>query len=564
MSSGASRSDRPSPPWLTALLSDTSPAPRLYAWTVANLPPASADAGGRDSNTDGTAGPAQQDFSAASDLDTSAPIPADDDAPPAPPPSTAARRPHIYLLGAGNIGRLLASSLVRNDRVGVSSTSPPQPPPRVTLVVHRRALLEQWAAVPGVEMERRGRRERTVAGLDVEWWTEERPRAGPVREVASSREEDEVVVGGEGTAGQEAAAAGPSDAMHPPGGGTIQHLVVATKAGAALGQVDRVRRYLGPASTVAFAMNGISRLWPPHGADYVAARWPGWGRREKNRSLAGRQEEEDGSLQAGGGEAGQVSASGPPAAFLAVVTTNGVRGTGRPFSSVHASEADLAVGPVLLTGAATAQSSSSSSSYLTEQLATAPHLGGRVVARPELFVLQLEKLVVNASINPVTAVVRCRNSALFPLPRAEFEERLSRSEPAAAVMDLLIREASDVLQALVRHESTREILHGFETGGTSQTQGQGSLEERFSFPALRKLVYNVGYKVWDNDTSMLQDVRAGRPTEIRDFNGWIVETAQYLDENLDVTNNQTMIRLVENSTVLERHQLGKYFPTIRQ
>lgn len=58
---------------------------------------------------------------------------------------------------------------------------------------------------------------------------------------------------------------------------------------------------------------------------------------------------------------------------------------------------------------------------------------------------------------------------------------------------------------------------------------------------------------------MLQDVRTGRSTEIRDFNGWIVETAAFLDKDLDVTGHQTMVDLVEAGATLDKDQLGSYF-----
>jgi 2-dehydropantoate 2-reductase len=73
------------------------------------------------------------------------------------------------------------------------------------------------------------------------------------------------------------------------------------------------------------------------------------------------------------------------------------------------------------------------------------------------------------------------------------------------------------------------------------------------------MIYQVGHKVRDNTSSMLQDVRAGRSTEIRDFNGWLVEMAAFLDPELDVTCHGKLVELVEAGRTLDVDQLGDYF-----
>lgn len=50
---------------------------------------------------------------------------------------------------------------------------------------------------------------------------------------------------------------------------------------------------------------------------------------------------------------------------------------------------------------------------------------------------------------------------------------------------------------------------------------------------------------------MLQDVRAGRTTEIRAFNGWLVETAALLDPNLRLLTHENLIVSVETGTRLK-------------
>lgn len=213
------------------------------------------------------------------------------------------------------------------------------------------------------------------------------------------------------------------------GGDALRNLVIATKAPATLPEADRLRRYLDGRSAVAFSQNGVCRLWPPHGPAYVAARYP--------------------------------SASASPAAaapaFLACVTSHALYSLG-PFRSVHAATGDLYVGPVLPAAAA----------YLTRQLAEAPALGARAVSAADLWLLQLDKLALNACVNPLTALLRCPNGGLFAGPD---------DGPVARVMDRLVAQASRVLQALVaRDAATLAPEH----------RGRPPLADRFAAPRRRR------------------------------------------------------------------------------
>ncbi|KAL6695084.1 ketopantoate reductase PanE/ApbA C terminal domain-containing protein [Trichoderma pleuroticola] len=429
------------PAWLKTLLDNKSPAPKLYAWSPENV----------DSSTNGN-GNGTSTQSNADDLD---------------------RR--IFILGVGNLGRLYASCL---------SMQSPRPP--ITLVVHRKELLSQWIQSPGLEITRLGKLYSGKDEFQIEWWTDEAPTQGPVREVAQASK--------------------------------IRNLLVATKAAAAMPEADKLRRYLDSGSSVAFLQNGMSKLWPPHGQEYISRRYP--------------------------------DNDGPN--ILACVTNHGVLSEG-PFKSLHASPADTAIGPVLLNNYA--QPLAPSVPYLTEIIATAPDLNARSITRAELWVSQLQKLVVNSSINPLTAVLRCKNGALFEDPNGVI----------AKVLDRLLGESSAVLQTLINHSSTTEILA--DSTGTNAKSLDVLREEltlRFSHDQLRTMLYKIGHIVRDNTSSMLQDARAGKPTEIRDFNGWLVETADFLGTNssgqqrdLDVSCHQALIALVESGAVLDEAELGK-------
>lgn len=421
-SQSAAMASRDRPQWLQKILNDSASPPRPYAWTLDNL------------NWKG-------DSSSAQIRQTS-----------------AHRDPghRIYILGLGNLGRLYATCLSQLSN-----------PPPITLVVHRRNLLEHWASEPGIEMTRHGHLER-LSNFDIEWWTDEKPSVGPVREVAM--------------------------------GAQIRNLIVATKAPDAMSEVDRLRRYLASSSNVLFVQNGINRLWPPQGAVYTAHRYPG----------------------------------GNHPNFLHGVTMHGVFSEG-PFKSVHAALADVVVGPVLPSEKHTA-----AAAYLTRLVTTAPYLAGRAVSGSELWILQLEKLVVNVIVNPLTAILRVRNGELFTESDGE----------VVKVMDQLLRETSGVLQALVQHDSARGILQDSE-------MPIDDLTRRLSTSTLRDMLWRLGEKVKFNKSSMLQDVEAGKQTEIREFNGWLVETAGLLDPGLDVRSHKLLMELVGRGTRLDKAELGR-------
>ncbi|CRJ91620.1 hypothetical protein BN1708_009355 [Verticillium longisporum] len=431
----ARRMASPNPPWLQSVFDDCTAAPKLFAWTPANI----------SSRTQALS----QTRASGSQV-----------------PTASEKTRRIFVLGVGNLGVLFATSLAKLA---------PRPP--ITLVVHRKELLEQWASDPSLKISRNGVSER-MTGFDIEWWTDQKPDHGVVKHVAD--------------------------------GGAIPNLVVTTKASAALPEIDRLRRYLDEDSVVAFAQNGMCKLWPPHGHAYNSHRY----------------------------------ASRPPPSWLACVTTHGVTSRGR-YTSEHASVADLKIGSVL-----SGPRGGPSSTYLAEQLARAPFLHGQQVLRADLWTLQLEKLVVNCIINPLTALLRCKNGYLFEKPEG----------PLMRLIDVLLAEASAVLQQVIQHPSSDAILD--DAQNTTSVNDRQMLLERFSQTQLKQMLLVVGHKVRDNTSSMLQDVRAGRQTEIQDFNGWLVDMAAFLDPGLDTSNHELLIELVENGVDVDETSIESHFPVL--
>ncbi|KAI0200464.1 ketoisovalerate reductase [Astrocystis sublimbata] len=430
--------------WLRRITEDGSKPPKLYAWKPEDL----------SVRREAEAKPAEASLEGPDTSNRE---------------SESCRR--IYVLGVGNIGRLYAMCLSK------IANGPP-----ITLVVHRRELLEHWVAEPGIQLTRHGQVHRN-AGFDIEWWTD----------------------------------AAPPGRNHMAEVATIGNLIVATKASDALPQVDRVRRYLDNKSTVAFVQNGMCKLWPPLGPSYVRARFP----------------------------------HGTSPTWIACVTTHGVTSKG-PFRSIHASPANALVGPVMARSGADCREQTM---YLMRQIASAPDLNAREVSKKELWVAQLEKIVVNAILNPLTAVLRCKNGVIF---------EVQDDDEMPTVIDKLLSEASETLSMLIRGPSSQDILlsHSSNQAEPPNHAVDESLEvireqllERFSFPRLRSMVYGVGAKVGANTSSMLQDMLAGKSTEIDDVNGWLLETAHLLNEGLRLPTHERLVSLVKSKVALNRAEL---------
>jgi 2-dehydropantoate 2-reductase len=120
-----------------------------------------------------------------------------------------------------------------------------------------------------------------------------------------------------------------------------------------------------------------------------------------------------------------------------------------------------------------------------------------------------EKLAVNAGINAVTALARVENGALVG------EDPLVEGEDAARIA----REAAR------------------ETARVARTEGV-----RLANRQVRAAVRRVASSTAANRSSMLQDVEAGRRTEIDALNGAVVERAA--EHGIETPTNRTLTRLV--------------------
>jgi 2-dehydropantoate 2-reductase len=204
--------------------------------------------------------------------------------------------------------------------------------------------------------------------------------------------------------------------------------------------------------------------------------------------------------------------------YWAGICSAGVYST-EPFTIVHAGRGPLMVG--LVEGSS---GRASTQNGMIHRLSQAGVLETTVLTSSKIKEAQLQKLVVNAVINPLTVIFRCQNGQLLDSPT-----RITH-------MKLLINETGPIV---------RELL---------QTPC-----DLFSDQNLVDLVLTVAHKTGANTSSMLQDVQADRRTEIDYINGYVV--AQGTKLGLPCTHNETLVRLVKEQQGIQDQDVAGLFPT---
>ncbi|KAK6354924.1 hypothetical protein TWF696_004053 [Orbilia brochopaga] len=355
--------------------------------------------------------------------------------------------PRIHIIGTGNVGCLVAHSLrtLRN-------------PPPITLIFHRQDVKNTFRRRGNRIRVERDRVASIVTGFEwqvmdsLEYWMPQR--------------------------------------MHP-----IRSLIVTTKAHQAVPALEKIKDRLNRDSTIMLMQNGMGVL------------------DEINTRVFPNPEER-------------------PNVVLAI-NSHGVHSS-RPFSIVHAGygKIDMGVVPRTLSPPKPRESKDATTSLTThpaitttptstttttsplpstllqdppdpatlpettreliETLISCYDLSYGLVSYPEILAVQLEKLAVNAVINPLSVMFNCYNGQLL------YNYHISR------MMRLTLFEISKVIAAM------------------PELDGIPSREIRFSPERLERVVIGIAKRTAVNISSMLQDVRAGKPTEVEYINGYVV------------------------------------------
>ncbi|RUS27198.1 ketopantoate reductase PanE/ApbA C terminal-domain-containing protein [Jimgerdemannia flammicorona] len=125
----------------------------------------------------------------------------------------------------------------------------------------------------------------------------------------------------------------------------------------------------------------------------------------------------------------------------------------------------------------------------------------------------LEKLVINCCINPVTALLRCRNGDLMD------------QDQGTQLIQHVCDEAAEVIRA------------------SSLVSDRHVIATRFTSDALQRIVEQVCQNTSRNESSMLQDVRARRITEVDYMNGYLSRIGKRL--GIPTPANDILIALVK-------------------
>lgn len=163
--------------------------------------------------------------------------------------------------------------------------------------------------------------------------------------------------------------------------------------------------------------------------------------------------------------------------------------------------------------------------YLLTSLISSLDLAATHVSPQEVLAQQLERLAVNAVINPLTVVFDCQNGALLHNPHA------------TKVIKLLLYEISRVICAL------------------PELQQLPTKDVRFSVENLYAMVVKVARYTGEKTSDMLQEIRKGIPTEIDYVNGWVVRRGQELGIRSTVNFMvQAMVKAKEKMMSVQRER----------
>lgn len=187
------------------------------------------------------------------------------------------------------------------------------------------------------------------------------------------------------------------------------------------------------------------------------------------------------------------------------ILSHGVHNTRFPWEYNHAGQGTLRM--TALNG---------ESSTMTQVL-EATNLNTQVLPSPEFLLAQLEKLVVNAVINPLTAIYGCRNGTLLEI----FSERF---------INHIVNESCIILR---KHFGVV----------TADDHTQGLMADITLDPGrVTRVVYEVAELTGANKSSMLVDLETRTGNELHYINGYLVKKAK--EYGVSSSRNKTLVEMV--------------------
>jgi 2-dehydropantoate 2-reductase len=401
----------------------------------------------------------------------------------------------IYILGSGNIGKLVAHSIA-----GIFN------PPEITLLLHSLPTLRAWLD--------EGRAIKIITHGVADTRTQFSVEAYDP-EVRRSEEGNETMVDGELSEQYTSREdyippAGNSDydrldnyhqlrrevGLERDSEETIYNLIVSTKAVNTIAALGPLRHRLTRSSTILFLQNGMGVV-----EEVCEKLFP--------------------------------DAETRPTLMMGIIS-HGVYSQSS-FTAVHAGFGTTAIGilpryPRHIRKILGKEDDawSPSARYMLRTLTRTPVLAAVGFSQIDLQLQQLEKLAINAVINPLTVLLNCRNGDLL------FNFATTRT------IRLLLAEISLVIRNL------------------PELEGVPNIDTRFSPNRLETIVVGVASKTSSNISSMLQDVRRGKETEVEYINGYIVRRGEEL--GIKCVMNYMLVQLVKARQMLLSTRAQEYVP----
>ena len=223
--------------------------------------------------------------------------------------------------------------------------------------------------------------------------------------------------------------------------------------------------------------------------------------------------------------------------YIAGVVSHGLYSKG-PFSAVHAGEGTIALGvlPRMPIGESIKPEApkqlSPSSRYLMRTMTRTAVFVAVGFARTAILQQQLDKLAVNCIINPLTAILDCKNGDLL------------KNYCYRRVFRLLLAEISLVIKSLPELKNVPNVNMRFDT------------------LRLEMRVFSIAKTTADNYSSMLQDIRSGRPTEIDYINGYIVKRGEEM--GIHCVLNYMLMHMVKGKNKIISHERADLLPLASQ
>lgn len=143
------------------------------------------------------------------------------------------------------------------------------------------------------------------------------------------------------------------------------------------------------------------------------------------------------------------------------------------------------------------------------------------------------KLVVNSVINPLTAIMGCRNGELFT------------TEASRRIMGKICEEAAEIYKVQLQSD-TRNRLHLLASQGKNtpvSEMGMGRLPQALTKLSLEQECLRVAELTRGNISSMLSDIQRGRQTEIEYLNGYLIDLGESF--RVQVPANSMLLNLVK-------------------